>query len=216
MCSCMQLRGLYEVLTNTAASLTEFAREAAPKFQVTTATGYSLHRMQQASHPGLMALQGCLACWRKMKPCVHPRWSTPPWGAHPLAIPIGAVRAPCVVMVCHGCSSRSALADPVLVASRAAPGATMGMTAKEARWLLSEFPPASARLCAEYRRLSASFSSAEARCYVECEAEDRGVLRPAALMAEARHAACPTSRAPSTLQSCKAEVCSAMILASLS
>ena len=57
VCSCMQLRGLYEVLTNTAANLTKFAREAVPKFQVATITGYSLLHMQQASHPRLVALQ---------------------------------------------------------------------------------------------------------------------------------------------------------------
>ena len=79
MCSCMQLRGLYEVLTNTAASLTEFAREAVPKFQVATITGYSLLRIQQASHPRLVALQLLYSVrlsgysWHSIKPCVHPQ-----------------------------------------------------------------------------------------------------------------------------------------------
>ena len=108
-------------------------------------------------------------------------------------------------MLCHGCSSRSVFADQVLVASRAGTGVTMGMTAKEACWLLSEFPPASARLYAEYRRQREGSSPAEARRYVECE-KQCGMPRPAALMAEARHSMCPTSRASSTLQSWGAEV----------
>ena len=69
------------------------------------------------------------------------------------------MREPFVFTGCHGCSSRSVLADQVLVASMAATGVAMSMTAKEARWLLCEFPPASARLYAEFRRLRESCGS---------------------------------------------------------
>ena len=52
----MQLQGLYEVLTNTAASLVEFAQGRAPVFQLATLTGYSLLRVLEASQPGLITL----------------------------------------------------------------------------------------------------------------------------------------------------------------
>ena len=71
------------------------------------------------------------------------------------------MKEPLVLMSGHGCSSCSVLVDPVLVASTAATGLAISMTAKEARWLLCEFPSASARLYAEFRRLRETFSPAE-------------------------------------------------------
>ena len=91
----------------------------------------------------------------------------------------------------------------------------LAMTAKEARWLLCEFPPASARLYAEYRRQRESLPPAEARRYAECVEKNLDVLRPAALMAQVCHSACPTSRSSIALQSCEAEVSSAMMRTSL-
>ena len=89
---------------------------------------------------------------------------------------------------------------PGAVASRAATQVALGMTTKETCRLLSEFPPASVRVYAEFRRLRESLPPAEARCYAECEKISEGVLRTAALMVKVCHSACPASRASSTLQ----------------
>ena len=50
---------MYEVVTDTAASLLEVAREAAPEFLVVAAVVYSLRCMQQAGHPGMSLHSSC-------------------------------------------------------------------------------------------------------------------------------------------------------------
>ena len=61
----------------------------------------------------------------------------------------------------------------------------MGMTAPAAHLLLSQFPPATARLYAEYRRLRQSLPPAEARRMSEGEKTNR-CLRPAGMMTAVR------------------------------
>lgn len=100
------------------------------------------------------------------------------------------------------------LADLVLVASRASSEAPMGMTAPAACLLLRQFPPASAGLFAEFRRLRASLSPADAGRVSESERKNWS-LGPAVVLTRVRHRACPTSRAFRTLQSSVAGVCSA-------
>ena len=47
---------MYEVLTNSAVSLVELAREAAPVYGVVIALAHGSVGMHQAGHPGVMSL----------------------------------------------------------------------------------------------------------------------------------------------------------------
>ena len=123
------------------------------------------------------------------------------------------------IAICRGCRSRSELADSVPLTSRKA--SEVPLTSRKASevpvvmfdqaacLLHSQYPPASVRLFAEFRRLRQGLPPAEARKLVVCEEGKRG---PAACGKDD----CGTplcmahKQSVQSLQSCEAGACSAM------
>ena len=83
------------------------------------------------------------------------------------------------------------------------------MSTPEACLLLGRYVPATAQLFAEFRRLRDGLPPAEARAFAKCT---KNKLRHAEMMTAVRLCAMPHA-APLSLQSCRAEVCSATISA---
>lgn len=203
-------------MTDTAASLVEYTRKAAPEpvSDVVSAVGSSLTSIQQAGRPGLMILQ-CITLQQIVLDVVAADYafaggpSGPKVRTHPLGPGVlpdmqkccssGRNRAPLRL----GCSSRSVLCRPGAAGMSRAPAEVWSISTPAACLLLSRFAPATAQLFAEFRRLRNSLLPAEARKFAECE---KGGMRHAEMMAAVRLCACPTSRAHARASS---GVCSA-------
>ena len=183
-CECARYKTLrvYEVMTDTAVSLVEYARKTgpAPFFEVVYVMSCSLACILQAGHPGLKILQCvtllCLMVLLQTQGLVRTcRWSKRPGSAHP---PLGpemlyTVQGSCILGRSRrplrvSCSCRSVRCRPGAVGLSRAPAEVWTVSTPAACLLLSRFAPATARLFGEFRRLRDSLTPAEARKFTEC------------------------------------------------